>query len=392
MRMAFLIERLDPGRGGAETYVHDFTRMLAADGHDVHVFSRAQSVVPEGVTLRSVNVHGVGRAWRTLSFARGVERMLDAEQFDVVQGVGRTWTQDVYQPHGGVHCATALANAQTCGGMRMLAKGLGETFGPKQAVFRWIERRQYLRRPPRVFVALSEMVKTDMQTFYHLPAAKIEVVYNGVDTARFHPGNREGHRAALKEKHDIADEEVVFLIVAHNFRLKGVPELVECVTGDFPSCRLMVVGRNGMTDKLKAYAERRAPGRVIFTGAVRDTAPCYAAADVYVHPTNYDPCSLVVLEALASGLPVVTSVMNGAAELLTDTSAGYIVPPAWTRRTRGADYLTELAGVMRKLFDTALRKRMGAAARALAEQHTTRHNYRHMMGIYQKVVSGKEGK
>lgn len=373
MKIAFLIERLDPSRGGAETYVGDFTAMLAAEGHDVHVFSRSDSVVPRGVTLHPVSVRGVGRAWRTLSFARNVRKMLARERFDVVQGVGKTCTQDVYQPHGGVHRAMLVQES-------LAHRGFRHAFSPKQVVFRWIERVQYVRRPAQAFVALSEMVKRHMQDFYDVPDEKIEVVYNGVDTERFHPRNRETHRAPAREKYGIADDEVVFLIVAHNFRLKGVPELVECVTGDFPPCRLLVVGRNRLAKRLKDLAESRAPGRVIFTDAVPDTAPCYAAADVYAHPTWYDPCSLVVLEALASGLPVITSLFNGAGELMSENIEGHLVEPGCAGK---------LAERMRGLLDKAVRERMGRAARALAEKHTVRHNCRQMLEIYEKVLRRK---
>ena len=389
MKVALLIERLDPGRGGAETWVHDFTRTLAAEGHEVHVFSRPESVVPEGVTLHPVKVSGVGRAWRTLSFARRVERMLAKEHFDVVHGVGKTWSQDVYQPHGGVHRAMLMRRALMCRGLALVGESLGQVYSARQTVFRWIERRQYVRRPAQVFVALSEMVKTDMQTFYSVPAGKIEVVYNGVDTERFHPGSRGVHGAAVRERHGIADDEVVFLIVAHNFRLKGVPELIECVTGDFPPCRLLVVGRNRLAGKLKAFAESRAPGRVIFTGAVPDTACYYAAADVYVHPTYYDPCSLVVLEALASGLPVVTSIFNGAGELITQDTEGFVIAPPIPAKGRGIDAVGELTKVLERMLDASCRERMGAAARALAEKHTLRHNYRRMMDVYEKVLQRK---
>jgi len=382
VKVALLIERLDPTRGGAETYVTDFARMLAADGHDVHVFSREDSVVPEGITLRPVKVRGVGRSWRTLSFARRVRKMLSKEEFDIVHGVGWTYSQDVFQPHGGVHRAMLMQDALTCRGARLFAEGLRQEFSPKQTVFRWMERMQYVRRPAAVFIALSEMVKRHMMLWHHVPPESIEVIYNGVDTERFHPGNRETHRAPVRKKYGI-DDEVVFLIVAHNFRLKGVLGLVRCVTdGGFPSCRLLVVGRNRMEKKLKAFAESRAPGRVIFTGGVPDSGPYYAAADVYVHPTFYDPCSLVVLEALASGLPVITSTMNGAAELMTPGAQGYVVAPG---------HFGQLTDSMHRLFETTLRKRMGQAARALAQKHTTRHNYRQMMDVYEKVL-GRRGK
>jgi UDP-glucose:(heptosyl)LPS alpha-1,3-glucosyltransferase len=377
MKIAFLIERLNPARGGAETYSFDFTAGLASEGHEVHAFSRGGSVVPPGVTLHPVKVRGVGRAWRTLSFARGVDKALRREEFDIVHGVGWTFPRDVFQPHGGVHRAMLIHSRMHLGLLRGLAGEFRADFSPREISYRLIERAQYERRSAAVFVAVSRMVKEHMAVFCKAPLERIEVVHNGVDTERFHPRNREAHRSTVRMRHAIADDEVVFLCVAHNFRLKGVPELIRCVTAkDFPPCRLLVVG-GGKPGKLRGLARARAPGRVIFTGAVTDTAPYYAAADVYAHHTHYDPCSLVVLEALASGLPVVTSTMNGAAELMTEGVEGYAVE-------QGA--VGEFSERMRALFDDALRKGMGAAARALAEKHTIRHNYLDMMRVYRKAL------
>jgi len=389
MKIAFLIERLDPARGGAETYVSGFTARLAREGHDVHVYSRPGSVMPAGVTLHPVAVSGVGRGLRTLSFGRNVRRMLAAERFDVVQGTAWTWTQDVFQPHNGVYRAMLKARRRTRRGMSALCERVAQALGPKQNVFRWIEREQYLRRPARVFVALSRMVRQDMESCYSLAADKIELVYNGVDTERFHPRNRQTHRAETRSRHGIGAEETVFLVVAQDFERKGVPETVECVTGKLPACRLLVVGK-GPVEKLRAWAESRAPGRVVFAGPVADTAPWYAAADAFVLPTNYDPCSLVVLEALAAGLPVITSTMNGAGELMTHGREGWILGTPGDRGFAASEHLPELAERMQKLFEPALRKKMGDAARTLAEQHTLRHHDRQMMEVYEKVLARKK--
>ncbi|HUU42982.1 MAG TPA: glycosyltransferase family 4 protein, partial [Planctomycetota bacterium] len=334
----------------------------------------------EGVTLHAVPVTGLGRAMQSAVFARSVERMLADETFDVVHGVGKTIGQDVYQPHGGVHLAALEANVRMRGGAAAWFKQLSYALSLKQRVFRRIEHAQYVERPARVFVALSERVKRDMQRFYGVADDRIEVVPNGVDVERFHPRHRERLREPTRQQLRIDADETVFLVVAHNFRLKGVWELVKCVTASkFPPCRLVVVG-DGDAEPLVAFASRRTPGRVLFTGAVVDTVPCYAAADAYVHPTWYDPCSLVVLEALASGLPVLTSTMNGASELMTDGREGWIVTPG----TR------ELDAKMRTLFDASLRERMGVAARALAEDHTVGHNVREMTAIYEKVIRLRE--
>ena len=254
MKIAYLIEieRTDPSRGGTERYTWDFTSALAAAGHEVHLFGRAGSRVAPGVTLRAVRPGGIGRAWRMLAFAREVERMLARESFDIVHGIGRTWSQDVFQPHSGVY----LANRE--------ARGVGgflDFISPRWRILQHIERRQYCNRSPRIYVALSDKVRRDMRRFYDVPPERIRIVYNGVDTERFRPENRERFRADTRRRYGIGDDDVVFLVVAHNFVLKGVPELVECVTAKgFPACRLLVVGR-GRSRRLAARAESRSEER-----------------------------------------------------------------------------------------------------------------------------------
>jgi UDP-glucose:(heptosyl)LPS alpha-1,3-glucosyltransferase len=117
---------------------------------------------------------------------------------------------------------------------------------------------------------------------------------------------------------------------------------------------------------------------VTFLGPVDDAAPCYAAADLYVQPTFYDPCSLVVLEALASGLPVITSRYNGVAELLTPGREGFVLHDP-------AD-VNELASRLEALLDPQLRRRCGDAARRLALDHTFDRNCDELVAIYRDLA------
>ena len=220
-------------------------------------------------------------------------------------------------------------------------------------------------------MALSQRVQRDMQRFYGIGDEKIRVVYNGVDTGRFNPANRGKLRGEYRKRLGIGEDEVVFLIVAHNFELKGVPELVASVTAKgFPDCRLVVVGKDDLPGPAPG-------GRVIFAGAVDDTAPCFAAADVYAHPTRYDPCSLTVLEALASGLPVITTTANGAGELMTDGREGFVIPP---RDAKALD------GALWAMLKPARRAEMALAARALAEKHALGDNVREMIAVYEETI------
>jgi len=109
--------------------------------------------------------------------------------------------------------------------------------------------------------------------------------------------------------------------------------------------------------------------------------PYYAAADAFVLPTFYDPCSLSVSEAAACGLPSVTSRFNGAAELLSEGVEGFVLADP-------ADD-SELCNRLGSLMDPALRLRMGAAARRLALRYTLERNCDELMAIYDELAPAR---
>ena len=125
----------------------------------------------------------------------------------------------------------------------------------------------------------------------------------------------------------------------------------------------------------------RVDGRVHFVGTVEDSVPYYAAADVYVQPTFYDPCSLVVLEALASGLPVITTRFNGAGELMTPGEHGYLLEEP-------AD-AAALAGQMSDLIDAGRRRRMSRQARELALKHSFQDNVNRVLAVYHETADAE---
>ena len=130
------------------------------------------------------------------------------------------------------------------------------------------------------------------------------------------------HREIIRRQHGISDESLVLLLAAHNFRLKGVPELLRVagrIVANGGPVHVAIAGGKRVKNWQHAANQLGLEKRVTFFGTVADMVPCYAAADAYVHPTYYDPCSLVLLEAAAFGLPIVTTRShNGAAELFRE--------------------------------------------------------------------------
>ena len=135
-----------------------------------------------------------------------------------------------------------------------------------------------------------------------------------------------------------------------------------------------------------SYAMRRSGGHdpLLFTGLVDDAMPYYAAADAFVLPTLYDPCSLSVLEAAACGLPCITTRLNGAGELLRDGVEGYVLDDPCN--------VAHLADRMRALLDPAPRQRMGDAARQLMLQHTLERNCDEIVALYERIMQRRRAR
>jgi UDP-glucose:(heptosyl)LPS alpha-1,3-glucosyltransferase len=379
MKIGLVIEHLDARRGGAEQWTHQFARWLLGAGHEVHVVAGGFSPAAEQM---GIVPHRLAPFAGKVEFARAAQRRLDALPLDVVHDMGHGWQCEVFQPHGGSRTAAFEQNLRLAPRWLRPFKRRAARWLPRYREFRQLAMRQYMA-DGRIFIALSQMVARDFVRFHGVSGEQVRLVYNGVDIARFSPGRRSDDRRRVRHELGVADGELLLLIVAHNFRLKGVPALLAAVgllADDGWPLRLAVVGgkRQGAWDRLAARLGARGAAR--FVGPVDDAAPYYAAADAYVQPTWYDPCSLVLLEALASGLPVVTSRYNGAGELVTPGCEGWIVDDPGNPR--------ELAGRIRPLFDPATRERM-SAARALAEQHSLERNCRELLAVYDEALAGR---
>jgi len=385
VRIGFQIEHLDPARGGAETYVHRFATDLIAAGHEVHLFASGFASEPAGAIAHRVLRRGLTRRGRDLRFARAAGRAARRADLDVVVAVGRTFGANVLQPHGGTLGGSRRQNLALIGSPALRAlKRTFDALSPRLRSQRHIETMQYASAPPPDVVAISRMVQRDMREFHGVPDDRLHLVYNGVDLARFNPDACAALRARARYAWRLAEEEVCFLTVAHNFRLKGVRELVEAAARLDRSApwRVVIVGKGNPLPYLARARELDIVDRVLFAGPMADVTAAYAAADVYVQPTWYDPCSLVVLEALACGRPVITTRFNGASELMQDGREGLVLDtPAEIER---------LAHALVCLMDANLRADMGRAARTCAEQHPLERNFREMMAVFEKAAARKE--
>src|SRR5262249_34981442 len=144
---------------------------------------------------------------------------------------------------------------------------------------------------------------------------------------RFDESDRPRIRAEARGHWNLPDNAVVAAMIAMNYRLKGLEPLLNALTllPDNLPFMLLVAGSPKFNSYERLAARLGVQNRVRFIGHCADIRRVFFAADMLVHPTFYDPCSLVVLEALACGLPVITTKNNGAGELMHPPAEGYVV-------------------------------------------------------------------
>lgn len=380
MKIALVVESLDAQRGGVEQWTSQFAVALVEAGHEVHAVAHH---VPTDLRRRGIVAHPIPATPTRLARGEAIAELLRRQSFDVIHDMGIGWYADVLQPHGGSWIASFSGKLAWLPPWRRAVKERLRGWLPRYRDFAAVAERQYRRGGPHV-VALSRMVAHDLARFHQVEPERISVVYNGVDTRRFTPDDRPRYRAAVRRQLAIVDGDVLLLLVAQNLRLKGLPALLEATSrlrrSGLP-VRLLVVGGR----RLHGWARRaagRAAGAVRFVGSVRDPRPFYAAADLYVHPTWYDPCSLVVLEALACGLPVITSERNGVAELIGEGRQGSIM--------QSPGNVDELVTRLRRLIELDDRSPLEHAARQLALEHSFERNVTQLLDVYGQVGCGSQ--
>jgi UDP-glucose:(heptosyl)LPS alpha-1,3-glucosyltransferase len=277
-------------------------------------------------------------------------RLIAARGWDVVQSHERTLGQDIYRAGEGCHRGY------------LLTRGRAPGRGLYHRVILALERRVFARTPR--IVAISCIGKREIEALYGVSPDRVTVIYNGVDLERFHPDNRRTLREAARGHAALAPEAWAALFVGSGFERKGLATVIEALAllGDRQS-RLVVIGK-GDTRPYQALAARHGVAeQVIWLGPRADVERWYAAADVAVLPSRYEPFGNVHLEALASGLPVVASVTAGGSEVVRPGLNGAIVDPGDPRAIAAA--LAELrrrgAGGSAALCE---------AARASAEPYT----------------------
>jgi UDP-glucose:(heptosyl)LPS alpha-1,3-glucosyltransferase len=347
-RKILVIARPYSYHGGVERATAGLLHALADHGYDVHLLSVRQQPDLAGVTVHRLALPSLPASVRLLVFVASTRRFVARGGWDLVQSHERTLCQQIYRAGEGCHRG-------------YLATRSGSARGLYHRLVLALERRIFAATP--AIAAIARRGKREIETLYGVAGDRINVVYNGVDLERFHPRTRTG-RAVIRSEAGLDSRAWTLLFVGSGFERKGLVTAVEALAalGDDDS-RLVVIGRGQRTTYERHAARLGVADRIVWLGPRPDVERWYAAADVAVLPTRYEPFGNVHLEALASGLPIVTSTEAGGSELIEEGVNGAVVDP------RDAKALATAVERFREM-SAAGREAAGAAARRAAEPFT----------------------
>jgi len=349
--------------GGVEGYLRRLVDFLNRKGWEIHLFAR-KADIPRGVEMifHRVPCLPFPQPLRILSFAYRSARLLAREKFDLTFGFGRTFGHDIHRDSSGAFEPFAAAVADT----------LSRSSFYRRAVSH-LERRLYASKDLLHTLAVSRFVKDQITSRYPIPEERISVVYNGVDHSSFSPENRASRGARLRSETGVSEETPVALFVGNDWRRKGLLAALEGIARASSPWELWVVGEERRRRFFDDLVRRSGLSkRVRFFGR-RPTVEFYAAADALLFPSLFDPLSNVVLEAMASALPVIVSPTDGAHELVEPGENGFVL-----RDSRSG---AEIAAFLDRLKDRRVRRTMGVKAAEKVRPLTWENHFRKLEGI-----------
>jgi UDP-glucose:(heptosyl)LPS alpha-1,3-glucosyltransferase len=368
MKIAIVSIRFDT-KGGSERRTYQLARGLVNAGHQVEIFANTVEDMDLNAKVNIVPMMMGPSFVKVMSFKRNVNRILAGRQdLDVVHNQIRPFTDGIVTIGGGCHAEYLEQKG-----------GFSGSVNPLNHVVLKMERERYRQGGCRAVIAISEYVKKGILRYYPMPPEKIFVAYNGVDSVKFHPDNAGRYRADVRARLGYGDEPVV-LFIGSGFKRKGLETIIRALSvvkgmdREINRLKLLVVSKDD-----KGPYERLA-GRLGVTERVKFVSPTtrpemyFGASDIFALPTKYEPFSNSALEAMASGLPVVTTAHAGVSELITDGENGFVM-------RKPDDYL-DLSATLAYLSCEKARKQVGEKARKTAECFTWEKTLNRTLEVY----------
>lgn len=349
-------------------------KKLADTGHEVHIFTRHTDMEMDRIHVHQIKSKYIFSPLKLIAFNNKVNIKLRNENFDLVYSLCHVYPVDIYRVGDGIHKHWMRIQYPN-----IIIRMLKYLISPVHLTMNYLESHIFMPSNCKFFIANSTLVKNQITEYFHIADEKIKVIYNGVNHAVFNPDVKT-FRKSLRENLDIKTDEFVLLFISNNWERKGLSTIIRSIpeTG-INKIRLVIVGR-GKKTRYRSLARHLKinSDRLIFTGHKKNICEYYSLADVFILPSRYEPFSNVCLEAMACGLPVITTKTNGASELIRTGENGFILND-WQ------DYKS-LSETIKRLSDSSISKLISSNAVETAKEYTWERHIDEINCVFDKFI------
>ena len=378
MRIALVKRRYSLRHGGSERYCVNLARRLQAVGHSVTVIGeRIDEELRGEVEFVAVPVNRLTSFTRNRSFAENSARAARQRKFDIVYGLGRAFALDA------VRVTERLQSHWLDVRYRNRINRLIQQLNPRHRTLIELERTIYHSPEVRRIVTQSKLDRKLLVDCYGVPEEKIRTVYNGVDTEVFHPRVRS-ERDTVRAELGIPAGVPLLVFASMDFEGKGLRSILTAISRlRNRDVWLLVLGTGPVRRFGRIARERDLDRRVIFAGRRSDIARCYGAGHLFLLPTAYEPFPNVNLEAMACGLPVLTTSTAGGADIIEPGANGYLISDV-----HAVEEMIEHLDNHLSLSETA-RQTMSDRCVATARPMTIARNVQQTLEVFEEVLLEK---
>ncbi len=378
MKIALVKRRFSLRHGGSERYCVNLSRQLQQVGHDVTIIGETiDEELQNEVLFVPVRPNRLTSWTSNRSFAEQCGKAAKQGKYDITYGIGRSFGLDA------VRVTERLQSHWVCVHYRHPVKQMLQRLNPRHRTLIDLERTIYQSKNVRRIVTQSQLDRKLVCEYYNIPQEKIQIIYNGVDTTLFNPGLKL-ERNKLRDELNICQDVPLIIFASMDFEGKGLRSILNAIKKTKHSETHLLVLGTGPEIKFKGIAKELGIGRrIVFAGRRNDIQRCYGAGDLFLLPTAYEPFPNVNLEAMACGLPVVTTLTAGGADIIQEKKNGYLIS-----NVNAVDEMTCSIDNFFSLSD-AQRTEMSATCWEVAQKMTLQKNVQQTVTLFQEVLDEK---
>lgn len=378
MKICLIYRDLTHKDSGIGNYVRELYGHLVDNGDEVYLITtkfdgetkKGLHVFKYPIISKPDSIHQVLNIIKNTTAARYLDKKYN---FDIINSHEACFFQNVITAHG---CHRAWITRYN------YLKNRHFTLRPTDWVVLLAEKHQYKKNNYKKIISISEGIKSELIKYYKIPSEDIIVIPNSVNTDKFKLNLQK--RTETRNKLNITNN-IVILYITTEFKRKGLEYLIKALPLiKNNSIKLFVIGRDDPRPYKKLAAKLGIYEKIVFTGFVSDIHEYYVASDIFVLPSLYEPIGLVLLEAMAYSLPVITSKIAGPAELIEGENKSILLNNPTDPK--------EIAEKINYIIENNLYERMGRNARKIVEKYSFNKITNKIIEVYQSLGEDYESK